>query len=120
MAKRRPRFRVHFPNEQIKHSMRDALRRGLREEVRAIRIKSQFFCPKKTGNLVNSWDEIYYEDQLRAVFGYKAPYAWVQHERNYRHKPPTRNKYLKLAIDSRIGFIKDHIAQIIKDELGGK
>jgi len=83
--------------------------------------KSQKYCPKDTGDLVSSGylESRKFRGNVVAEIGYargnKPSYAIYVHEMlEYRHKAPTRAKFLEAAIDEDLSDIQGRILKNLK------
>lgn len=86
---------------------------------------SKVYCPKLTGALVES---AYLETQpfrggVRAEIGYarneQPPYAIAVHELPAQHEPPTRDKFLQVAIEEDYFNIVQRVADRVRIRIGG-
>lgn len=88
--------------------------------------KSQIYCPKDTGELVESgYLEVTSDNKQvpRVEIGYgyggRPPYTPYVHEMPYQHAPPTRSKWLQAAVMEDLTQIFERIGRKFGSFLGG-
>jgi hypothetical protein len=104
--------KLHAYAELLPNVTMDALAR----EGEFLLAESKKECPHDTGALRNSG---YADRQGWSIeVGYSQAYALRQHEEmSYRHKPPTKAKYLEDPFDRNAPFIHMRVAQSVRRAL---
>jgi len=109
------KFDKDIVNKLVNESAADAL------ECAAFEIaeKSADLCPVDTGNLKSSLYILLDRESLSVKIGYKAPHAWIQHEKHYKHKIGEW-KYLEKPLDANTALIFQMVNDTIKAALDGR
>lgn len=107
--------------DELEKKVLETAGEALEECVQDIKTESQRICPKErgfNGGLVSTWYQIIEKAILSAKFGYRAPHAWLQHERTtYKHRNGEQAKYLQNPLDQLANRIMQRVGEALKRDV---